>query len=126
MKSISIRENEYQYSDADVINFSEGLVGLPHMQHAVLIPIEGNEPFYWLASDAGPERFVVIDPTVVFSNYDPIPGTKPMALVTVSSDWKKTTVNLRAPIIIDENAGTGRQVLLSDSDYEFAHSLVEE
>ncbi len=131
MPVINIKEKEYTYSEGDVISFAEGLIGLPDMRRAVLISMNELEPFRWLASlESESTRFIVVDPNLIFSGYDPfdssIKNSSPvqtLAIVKVSSDWQKTTINLRAPIVIDPATNRGSQQILSDSQYQFAEVL---
>ena len=135
MQKITIKEKEYFYDEKEIINFTEGLIGLPEMRRAVLIPLPECEPFYWLASvDDEKNRFVVVNPHEVFENYqapapgefvatDDAPESKTLAIVKVSSDWTKTTVNLRAPMFIDHKTKRGAQCVLTESNYELAETL---
>lgn len=131
MPKVSTNNMEYEYDEREVINFSEGLIGLPKMRRAVLIPMNEYLPFCWLASiDDEQNRFVVINPHAVFEDYSPsIPSElnetelQMLAIVKISSDWEKTTINLRAPIFINVETRKGAQVVLSESKYELAESL---
>lgn len=131
MPMIKIKEKEYQYNENEIINFSEGLIGLPEMRQAVLISIKEFEPFCWLASTEDERnRFIVVNPNEIFSDYrtDSINElanleVKTLAIVKISSDWKKTTVNLRAPIFINPETHRGTQLILSQSNYGLAEVL---
>jgi flagellar assembly factor FliW len=101
------------------------------MRRAVLIPMNEYLPFCWLASlDDEKNRFVVINPHEVFTDYSPnIPSElsenqlQTLAIVKISSDWEKTTINLRAPIFINIETRKGAQVVLSESKYDLAETL---
>ncbi|MEZ5425377.1 MAG: flagellar assembly protein FliW [Pyrinomonadaceae bacterium] len=131
MPNISIKGKEYQYDERDVILFTEGLIGLPGMRRAVLIPMAEYAPFCWLASTEDERnRFIVVDPTLIYADYQPrmpeiFDGTdlKLLVIVKISSDWEQTTVNLRAPLFINPEAKKGAQVILSESRYGLAESL---
>ncbi len=122
---------DYEYEEGEVIDFTEGLIGVPKMRRAVLIPMSDYVPFCWLASlDDEKNRFIVVDPNVVFSNYSPrIPAElsasdlQTLAIVKISSDWKKTTINLRAPIFINSATRKGAQIVLTESSYNLAETL---
>lgn len=124
---INIQGKEYSYNETEVINFTEGLVGLPEMRNAVLIPMDEFAPFCWLASvDDEKNRFIVVNPHDIFSGYEAQPnpaGSKTMAIVKISSDWRKTTVNLRAPIFIDHATGRAKQSILTESNYSPAEAI---
>ncbi|MCD9184966.1 MAG: flagellar assembly protein FliW [Pyrinomonadaceae bacterium] len=127
MPKVTIFGKEYSYDESEVVSFSEGLIGLPEMRRAALIPLADYEPFFWLASlDDEKNRFVVVEPQRIFSDYQPeIPNSPTMILtiVKISSEWEKTTVNLRAPIFIDEETKRGAQFVLTDSNYELAEAI---
>ena len=134
MQKITINRKDYYYDQAQVISFSEGLIGMPEMRRAVLIEMNEFEPFCWLASLENENmRFVVVDPDKIFDGYKPFEGkvinednVQTLAIVKVSSDWEKTTFNLRAPIVIDPATNSGSQIILSESEYQFAESLPAE
>jgi flagellar assembly factor FliW len=131
MPKISTKNMDYEYDESEIINFTEGLIGLPKMRRAVLIPMNEYLPFCWLASlDDEKNRFVVINPHEVFKDYSPhIPSElsetqlQTLAIVKISSDWEKTTINLRAPIFINIETRKGAQVVLSESKYDLAATL---
>lgn len=122
---------EYEYQESEVINFTEGLIGLPKMRRAVLIPMNDYQPFCWLASlDDEKNRFIVVNPHEIYSDYSPeIPSElsktelQTLAIVKISSDWQKTTINLRAPILVNAETRKGGQFVLSESSYNLAETL---
>ena len=129
---ITIKGKQFSYDENDVINFSEGLIGLPEMRRAVLIAMVDYEPFCWLASvESEKTRFIVVDPYEFFSSYKPFSPAEDdkklqtLAIVNVSSEWEKTTVNLRAPLVINKETHSGAQRILSDTSYQFAESLIQ-
>ena len=128
---ITIKDKEYFYDEAEVLNFAEGLIGLPEMRRAVLIPLDEYQPFCWLASlDDEKNRFIVVNPQAIFADYHPsAPSSlnemelQTLAIVKISSDWTKTTINLRAPIFIDAQNKRGVQSILTDTSYRLAEAL---
>jgi len=127
MPKVTIFGKEYSYNESEVVSFGEGLIGLPEMRRAALIPLADYEPFFWLASlDDEKNRFIVVEPQRIFGDYQPeIPNqpTTVLTIVKISSEWEKTTVNLRAPIFIDEETKRGVQSVLTDSNYELAEAI---
>ncbi len=128
---IKIQNKEFDYDEDEIINFTEGLIGLPEIRRAVLVSISGFEPFYWLASlEDEANRFIVVDPHLIFDGYEPVAASAPpvpvrrtLSIVKISSDWQKTTVNLRAPIFIDQSSKRGSQCVLTDTDYSLTTSF---
>ena len=128
MPTIKIANNLHSYEEADVITFPEGLVGLPQVRRAVVVSMSEFEPFCWLAPlDSDELRFVVVDPHKIFDGYVPFARETPdemvYAIVTVSSDWARTTFNLKAPIVVDRQDRSAYQRVLTDGQYHFAETL---
>ena len=137
MPKISINGQEYEYLESTIIELVEGLIGLPSLRRAVLVQDPEFSPFYWFASLDDPKsRFIVAEVGLVFQSVDyreyletAFNGDKyskdtvVLALVNVSSDWKKTTFNLRAPILLNPHTQQAAQVILSNSEFRLAESL---
>lgn len=131
MPSITIKGENFSYREDEIISFNEGLIGLPDLRRAVLVPLPDCEPFCWLASlDDEKFRFVVVNPNEIFPEYNPAEfvilnesETRVLTIVKVSSDWQKTTVNLRAPILINTESSRAVQMVLSESPYGLAESI---
>lgn len=123
---ITINSKEYAYDEKAVINLPEGLIGFPEMRRAALIPLEEFQPFCWLASlDDEKNRFIVVNPREIYRDFETKENAdlNALAIVKISSDWEKTTVNLRAPIFFDAQTKRAAQVVLSESNYQLAESL---
>lgn len=123
---IKINSKEYAYDEQAVINLPEGLIGFPEMRRAALIPLEEFQPFCWLASlDDEKNRFIVVNPREIYSDFETAENSdlNALAIVKISSDWEKTTVNLRAPIFFDQKTKRASQVVLSESNYQLAETL---
>lgn len=123
---ITINSKEYAYDEQAVINLPEGLIGFPEMRRAALIPLAEYQPFCWLASlDDEKNRFIVVNPREIFDDFETPENVdlNALAIVKISSDWEKTTVNLRAPIFFDTATKRAAQIVLSDSNYQLAESL---
>lgn len=123
---ITINSKEYAYDEQAIINFSEGLIGFPEMRRAALIPLEEYQPFCWLASlDDEKNRFIVVNPREIYNDFETAENAElnALAIVKISSDWEKTTVNLRAPIFFDAQTKRAAQIVLSESNYQLAENL---
>ena len=126
---INIQGTDYSYDERDLLDLKGGLIGFPEMCRAVLIPLAGYEPFCWLASiDDEKARFIVVNPQQIFADYEPDleaseSELQALAIVKISSDWKKTTVNLRAPIFVNPETRRAAQVILDKSNYGLAEAL---
>jgi flagellar assembly factor FliW len=134
MPDIKINGKNRSYEESQIIEFNEGLIGLPQMRRAALIEADECAPFQWLASiDDESVRFIVVDPHHLYTDYDAgafLPSgdstsgrVQLLAIVKVFTDWQKTTVNLRAPIYLDETTRRGAQIILSESNYKLEENL---
>jgi flagellar assembly factor FliW len=134
MTTVRIEGAELSCEAPDVIEFEEGLIGLPRLRRMVLARQEGLEPLLWLVSRDDPEAaFLVIDPREVFGDYDPPPprgweGERCLVLSTVrvAADWRATTINLRAPVFVSPSRMRGLQCLLGDARYQHDEPLPPE
>jgi flagellar assembly factor FliW len=121
-----------------VIEFPQGLVGMPQLKRFALLA--GSGPFQWLQSLDDPEAtFVVIDSDEVVSTYEIHPteddvrvvmGTEEPAplcallIVTIPREEPdRITANLMAPLIINTERRVGVQAVLPDR-YPVRHPIV--
>lgn len=137
MPEIEINGKLYSYNEENVLHFVEGLIGLPNLKQAVLIPLDDYEPFCWLASlNDEQNRFLVVNPSEIFADYNENLSleisleeklekdqTKILAIVKMSSEWQQTTINLRAPIIVNCNTKKAAQLILSNTKFQHSESL---
>ncbi|NLL93028.1 MAG: flagellar assembly protein FliW [Clostridiales bacterium] len=125
---------EVAVDEAKIINFAQGIIGFPDMKRFMLIHDEGDSDtnISWLQSIDEPGfAMPVIDPLVVDNEYNPqiedellLPlemGEETDVLVvttiTVPSDIKNMTANLKAPIIINATNLKASQVIVEDDEY---------
>jgi flagellar assembly factor FliW len=132
-------EETVEIKESDILNFEQGLPGFEEETQFVLIPMEGT-PFSILQSVVTTElAFVTANPFAFFKEYDfelsvstieqlNIEKSKDVfvqVIVTVSNPFEKSTVNLQAPIIINQISNAGKQVVLTDGKYQTRHPLNE-
>ena len=139
MKLIHTRFGEVEYDPANVLNFPEGLIGLDHLKHFLVIPNKKEGPLFWIQSVDDPAfAFVVTDPTQFFLDYLVVPDAKEreklgvdqnsacfnLAIVTISLE-KKISLNLSGPLLYAPETNKGLQVILEDSRYSTQTPLPE-
>lgn len=123
------------------ITFEKGLLGLEHLKKYKIEEIEDNEDFKLISSIEDPDiSLVIISPFKVKEDYEidlsdetvknlQIDSSEDVLLyttVTVNSDVKKITTNLRAPLVINKKNNLAEQVVLSKEAYEIKYPLVKE
>ncbi len=127
--------------DKNVITFNSGLPGFESLKTYVLEDIDGSEPFKLLKSTENENiGFVTIVPfdfkvdyevklteAVINSLKIEVPeDVLILNTVTLNSDIKKITTNLKAPIIINLKNNLGYQMILDRENYSIKHPLIKE
>lgn len=120
------RFGELEVDPSTFIQIPLGLIGFPNFAQFVLI--EYSEPFSWLQSTETPDlAFVVVNAAEFGDEYSfPLP-TEDRALdlkqeddvaifnlVTIRPDPTMSTVNLKAPVVVNLRNRMGKQIILDD------------
>lgn len=141
MKVQTSRFGEIEVDNADVITLPEGLVGFPELVRYVLLDHDADSPFKWLQSlDDGTMAFVVISPLTFRPDYTVEVTEEEISvlqlqspddavisvIVTIPSDPKKMSANLKAPLVFNLKNRTGKQVIVKDAQYQTKHFIMEE
>lgn len=119
--------------------FEEGLPGFPQLQFFQLRQVDQDAPFFVLHSLEKEEiQFYVIDPFLYFKDYEftlhdqvkqalRLNDESPVAvlnIITVRSDGQ-VTVNMKAPIVINQENRMAKQVILNDENYSVKQPLFQ-
>ncbi|MBR1472387.1 MAG: flagellar assembly protein FliW [Lachnospiraceae bacterium] len=121
---------EVTIDDDKMINFPNGIVGFPELTDFALIhdAEQGNQAgIRWLQSVQEPNfAMPVIDPLVAKTDYNPAvddellkvigDGEDILVLVTITvpSDLKKMSINLKAPLVVNVTTRKAVQVILEE------------
>ena len=133
---------EVEIADDKIIHFPSGIVGFPELTEFTLLHDEekGAGSIHWLQSVQEPGfAMPVMDPLLVCPDYNPevddellkpLGGLDPeeilvLVTVTVPSDLKKMSVNLRGPIIINATAKKACQVIVEGEGYQVKYPIYE-
>ncbi|WP_346934801.1 flagellar assembly protein FliW [Clostridium sp.] len=126
---------------SNIITFNNGLPGFESLKTFVLEDIEGSEPFKMIKSIEDENiGFVTIVPfdfkvdyevklTEAVINSLKVEAPEDVLIlntVTLNSDVKKITTNLKAPIIINLKNNLGYQMILDRENYSIKHPLIKE
>ena len=131
----STRFGDMEVPAESVINLPSGLIGFPTANNFILV--EHKAPFSWFHSCDDPNlAFVVIDGAEFGQHYNWKPPLNDrecefkeedefaiLIIVTVRSDPKLTTINLKAPIFVNIKNRKGVQVIFDDARYSTRHPL---
>lgn len=134
---------EVEISEEQIIIFPNGLLGFEGSREFVLLDVPDNPTFKFLQDIKNSYiSFLLINPWDFFKSYDvELPdeelmkididpkGENNMAIynvITLGKEFKNSTGNLLAPIVINISNKFGRQFILNDSQYTTRHKLFPE
>ena len=120
------------YRESEVLVFPWGLPGFESLHRFVALTLQGQEKFVWLQSlDDLSIALPTADPWQIFDDY--APALPPYAIsslglarpedfvtlcvVVVSPGAEEMTMNLLAPVVVNLQTRTGRQVTLETGGY---------
>ena len=129
-----------------ILSFDEGIPGFPNSKRFVLMEEPSKDGktenlFYWLQSvDESDLALMLMDVVKFMPEYDPsvnLDDVQDLELldsdqyfvynvVVVPEDVEKMSVNLKAPIIINDRIKKGKQVLSQNEDYAIKYFIYEE
>lgn len=138
MRINTTRFGRIDVDDADLLTFPSGLPGLEGCREWALLADAANDALGWLQSADRPDvALAVVSPRRFVPGYQVrIPRSEllPLAIgnlrdaqlvVVVSRNGHRLTLNLKAPIVINLAARTGRQVVAS-GELPLQHELGDE
>jgi flagellar assembly factor FliW len=126
--SVATLENTHKTVQMPVICFSAPMPGFPDDRHFVLRQLDDSGLLYELESLETPGlRFLVVPPAPFFPDYSPEVDDETLELlengdpenlamllvVTVGDTVRNSTVNLMAPIVIDQETRRGAQLVIA-------------
>lgn len=121
-----------------IINFPKGLPGFPDETEFIILDFPNNTAFQLLQSiKTSALAFVITNPYLFYQEYTlnldnslvDLLGIKHQedvavySIVTLNNPFSESTLNLRAPIIINSARFEGKQFILNDSDYSSRASI---
>lgn len=134
---------EIDIEEEKIITLENGMIGLPEFQKFALIFDEEKErktsSVMWFQSMDDPQTaFPVMQPNAVKPDYNPTvndevlsslgelkeENTYVLVTLTASSDVKETSVNLKAPIVINTDTRKGCQIIVED-DYPVKYKIYD-
>jgi flagellar assembly factor FliW len=136
----TINFGDLDIPDDKVITFKEGLPGFPQIHRFAVIELEELKPFQYLqALEDTPIALFIINPFMVDPTYKFRLADSDMldlnsknstelavfTVVTIPEDPSQATINLMAPIVINEKDRCGKQVILLESGYSVRHPLID-
>ena len=140
MEFVSKCHGMLEYDERNVVTFESGIPGFEELKRFALVPHRDNDVFSVLQSledsDIG---FVVISPFIIDKEYEvnleeslvkklklaSSENAQIISMVTLHSDVRKITVNLKAPIVINVENNLAHQVILNTDKYSIKTPLIK-
>ncbi len=134
----TVNFGDVEVPEDKIINFKEGLPGFPQAHRFAVIELDEYKPFHHLqALDNIPIALLIINPFQVHPGYEfklsqadleDIRCANPQsvtvyAVATIPENPADATINLLAPIVINEEGRCGKQVILHESGYSVRYPL---
>lgn len=118
--------------------FKRGIPGVDHLRRFKLEEIKDNEKFTIISSLEKQISFVAVSPFDFYSDYEihldeetikelNIEDSKDVLvlnILTLGNSFNDSTVNLKAPIIINVKNNLGRQYIIQSDTYDTKHPLI--
>jgi len=130
---------EIEIPEDKIVFFSEGIPGFSGIRRFAILEFEELAPFRYLQSlDDPPITLLIINPFLLRLGYEVQVGLGEFedfrandqsdisvyAVATIPGNVADATVNLMAPILINEKTRRGKQVILLDSRFSVQHALL--
>lgn len=121
------------------IQFKKGIPGFENLKNFKILDLEDNKQFKILQSiEEENISFVVTSPFEIYKEYvidlnDEIireleiknsEDVLVLSIITIGETLEKSTLNLKAPLIINIKNNLGRQLILQSEKYETKHPLM--
>lgn len=134
---------EVDLDDDKILTFEEGLIGFEGLKRFTLLynnENEVNSSITWLQSIDDPGiALPVINPFYVMTDYNPVvedemlvqlgelteENTAIFLTLTVPSNLKNMTTNLKAPIVINVETKKGCQVIAENPEYVVKYNIYD-
>jgi flagellar assembly factor FliW len=134
----TVNFGDLEIPEDKIIDFREGLPGFPQIRKFAVLEFEDVKPFQYLQALGDPPiALLIINPFLIDPSYEfqlsamdmeeiqstQAGGVVIYAVATIPDNPEEATLNLMAPIIINEKARSGKQVILPDTNYTVRHPL---
>ncbi len=129
--------NEITYEEEDILTIPNGLFGFEDHTKFLTIPFdEENDSILSLQSLDEPDlSFILMNPFQLFEDYSPKPLPEDLrffgstdeselsyyVLAVLKDSLGDSTLNLKAPLVVNAMEKTGKQVILPQKEYKFRH-----
>ena len=122
---------EIDYTKDELVVFPDGLFGFSQYHDYLPLSMEEDDSSLLILQSVD-ERYVaffLIDAAALFPSYSPVLEVNSSdelsyyVICAVKKDYLDGTVNLKCPLAINPDTRKGIQVILSNADYDYRHTL---
>jgi flagellar assembly factor FliW len=138
MKIKTRYHEEIEINQEEIVLFGNGIPGFQEDKEYVVLSLGNDSPFSILQAVKNEELgFVIVDPFSIYPKYefdldDSVVSQLQIedkadilifSIVTLGESLSKSTINLQAPIIINQKKKLGKQAILNTDNYHTKHSI---
>jgi flagellar assembly factor FliW len=123
MKIQNEQFGEIEYENTQIFKFEEGILGFEELTDFLLFA-EKDSYFYWLTSISEPEIvFPVLSINLLQEEYVKEGEFEPFGIVKLDKEPQNITINLKAPVFINQKDKTGFQKIVDNVEYQVDYPL---
>lgn len=130
MRLMTRHFGELEFDESIVYHFPKGLLGFEELHDFIIIDDKDTEPLRWLLSIEEPDvGFAILNVSFIAPELRDEISPEELALstlfvvVTLHRDPEPITVNLKAPIVINNATKIGKQAVLNSDKYSTEYEV---
>ncbi len=126
MKIRTHQFGEIEFEPNIIIKFNTGIFGFENLKDFLLIKVD-DEIFYWLNSIEEPDIvFPLIGLRLIDDSFPQEESSEAFGIVTMNPDFQKITVNMKAPVYINQTSKSGFQKILDTEKYPLKYNFIKD
>lgn len=126
MKITTYQFGDIEFDENSIINFEKGLFGFENLTKFILLHTDENV-FFWFNSIDEPEiTFPMVNLRMIDDSYPVNDSLEVFGMATLNPDPLKITLNMKAPVYINQNDKTGYQTILDKDNFKIDYNLFVE
>lgn len=126
MKINTYQFGEIEFEESMVMQFEDGIIGFENLKKYLLVSQEDGL-FYWLTSVDEPEIVFPLFPArLIFGDYPEVDNFEAFGIVRLDKDPANVTINLKAPVYINQEKLNGYQKIYDNDKYPIDYHLFVE
>lgn len=120
------------------VTFNKGIPGFENLKNFIIKDLELNNKFKILEAEESKISFVTVSPFDIYNEYEidlndqiieELKIEKPqdvlvLSIITLGKTLETSTMNLKAPLVINIVNNLGKQYILQNESYETKHPLI--